>query len=127
MSNPTKLYSNGPIFGLNFNRQPIPTDLTRRFPKRLRVTRCANCSHKRIERALSNKRPCCDTPAPTPIRGQWGALSGVALSRDAMVMMLIQADNGHRILGVVEKRIGHDYTLYTSPMFVQTVYAIYVY
>jgi hypothetical protein len=118
------------IFGRNFNGRDIPADLRRRFSAEKPIVQCA-CGVTRIDTTTPHLAIVHDDGNPehefVRVRGQRARLVGVALNSSALAMMLMQANNGHRILGYVEKRIGHNHTPHTSPMFVQSVYGIYAY
>ncbi len=64
------------IYGMNFNRTPIPPAIKRKFAKRVRMTK----------------------PGQKPV--VWAELAGVAQSLAERNEMIIQANNGHRKLHV---------------------------
>lgn len=62
------------IYGVNFNGTAIPEGFARKLAKRIKVN------------------------------GVWFYLKGVATDAEARDMMLVQANNGHRKLHVVERK-----------------------
>ena len=74
------------IYGLNFNRTQIPETIKRRFA---RTTRIALPESYRTRRNQTHSR---------------AYLAGVATDSASRDAMLIQAQNGHRLLHVVERK-----------------------
>ena len=108
------------IFGLNFNGQPIPRGINRKFPRTVRV-QCDLCLGRRVFLGEGGVQDACRMCRQYP-KSQIGRgyltyeLKGVGQSPEERDAMLVQANNGHRRLHVVERQ---------TP--VGTWYGIYVY
>jgi hypothetical protein len=103
------------IYGINFNGQPIPPEVKRKFAQRVKVT-CSSCGGLGFYRAQTadgeEEREGCERCAP-PAKPQgkgylWFELKGVAQSPAERDAMHIQASNGTRLIHVVPKPTAGD-------------------
>lgn len=98
------------IFGINFNGTPIPDGIKRKFAANVRrplhAPVCPNTGTVDRGNALCRSHKCSNV---------WFRLVGVGQSAEERDAMLIQANNGRRLLHVVERQTaaGPWYGIYT--------------
>ena len=93
------------IYGINFNGTEIPPAIQRMFARERKIFSCG-CGETLNPPATYGQGNSCATCGKVigTVRGMRALLKGVAQSPEERDAMLIQANNGHRKLFVVERK-----------------------